>query len=365
MRFPGSPEKPYEIGLVQALVDLINLGKRKRQGRAEFAAAQVRVAGAAMNFAGEVRREWYDVVAARKMLSRQETLLKAQAAATELAARQHAAGNISDLDLESEQSRYEQEKLDHARAQLEEIVARERLLRALGLVQRAEIRLPDDFPPLPAAEATLAEVERQVATRRLDLRVAQREIEAAQAALGVARSAVLDELEIGAHLEAEPDGKRTGGPSLEAPVPLFDRGAARRGGATARLRQAQQRLAALTVNARSEARAALDRLLEARARMAYTREVVIPRRERILRLTQLEYSAMLRGVFHLIDARKQLAAAEREEVSATRDYWIARTELDTAVGGVGGFSVRSQADAARRAAGETAMRREPSGRDHD
>src|SRR5262249_32390884 len=265
-------------------------------------------------------------------------------AATELGGRQHVAGNISDLDLETEQSRYEQEKLDYARAQLDELLARERLMRALGLVQRADIRLPDDFPPLPPTQATVADVEEQVTARRLDLRVAQRDIEAAEAAFGVARTAVLDGLDVGAHLEKEPDGKKTTGPSLEVPVPIFDRGGAQKTGAKARLRQAQQRVAAMTVTARSEARAALERLLEARPRMTYTREVVIPRRERILRLTQLEYNAMLRGVFHLIDARKELAAAERDEVSATRDYWVARTELDIAVSGVGGFSIRDEGE---------------------
>jgi cobalt-zinc-cadmium efflux system outer membrane protein len=364
MRFPGSPHKPYEIGLVQTLLDLINLGSRKKRGRAQFAAVQVRVAGAAMNFAGQVRREYYDVLAARKMLLQQETILKAQGAATELAGRQHLAGNITDLDLETEQSRYEQAKLDYARSQLEELVARERLVTALGLVQRAEIRLPDDFPELPSTEPTVPEVEQQVAMRRLDLRVAQRDIEAAQAALGVAGTAVLDDLNIGVHLEKEPDGKLTTGPSVEVPVPIFDRGAAQKTGARARLRQSQQRLAALTVSARSEARAALERLLEARARMTYLRDVVIPRRERILRLTQLEYNAMLRGVFQLIEARQELASAHREEVSATRDYWTARTELDTAVSGVGRFSVRDEAAEGPRA-GLTAAMPGPNGREHE
>ena len=66
------------------------------------------------------------------------------------------------------------------------------------------------------------------------------------------------------------------------------------------LRQAQQRLAALTVDARGRRpgppRSACS---EARSRAAYLRDVVIPRRERILNLTQLEYNAMLRGVFQL------------------------------------------------------------------
>jgi cobalt-zinc-cadmium efflux system outer membrane protein len=347
MRFPGSPHKPYEIGLVQTLMDVINLGSRKRQGRARFAAAQVQVAGAAMNFAGQVRTDYYDVLAARKMLVQQETILEAQAAATELATRQHAAGNITDLDLEAEQSRYEQAKLDYARSQLDDLVVRERLMTALGLVQRADIRLPDDFPSLPPAEPTVADVEQQVGIRRLDLRMAQRDIEAAQASLGVAKTAILDDLDVGAHLEKEPDGKQTTGPSIEVPIPIFNRGEAEKTGARARLRQAQQRLAALTVSARSEARAALERVREARARMTYMREVVIPRRERILKLTQLEYNAMLRGVYQLIDARRELAAAQREEVSATRDYWTARTELDTAISGVGRFSVRQEPEVDR------------------
>jgi cobalt-zinc-cadmium efflux system outer membrane protein len=108
------------------------------------------------------------------------------------------------------------------------------------------------------------------------------------------------------------------------------------------LRQAQQRLAALTATARSEARAARERLLEARARATYLREVVIPRRDRILKLTQLEYNAMLRGVFQLIEARQNLAAAQREEIVATRDYWLARTQLESALLGVSRFSVRRE-----------------------
>ena len=342
MRFPGSPHKPYEIGLVQTLLDLINLGSRKKQGRAQFAAAQLQVAGAAMNFAGQIRTHYYDVLAARRVLVQQQTMLDAEAAATELARRQHDAGNISDLDLETEQSRYEQAKLDYARSELDELIARERLVSALGLVQRADLTLPDDFPPLPPSEPSVPEVEQQVAARRLDLRAAQRDIEAAQAVLGIAGTAVLDGFNVGAHLEKEPDGKRTTGPSIEVPVPIFDRGAAQKTGAQARLRQAQQRLAALTVSARSEARAALERLLEARARMTYIREVVIPRRERIMRLTQLEYNAMLRGVFQLIEARQEVASARREEVAATQDYWTARIELETAISGVGRFSIHEE-----------------------
>jgi len=342
IRFPADMVRPFEIGLTKSLLDLLQLGSRKKVGRAQFEAAQVRVSAAVINFAAEVRASYFDLLAARKVLARQATMMKAQEVAAELARRQHQAGNISDLDLENEQGRYEQVKLDHARAQLDELEAREHLIANLGLVQRAELRLPEEFPPPPAAEPSEEEVAAQAVSRRLDIRIARSEIEAAQRAVGVARTAALDGLEIGAHLEREPDGKRTTGPAIEAPIPIFDRGAAQKTRARARLRQAQQRLAALTATARSEARAARERLLEARARATYLREVVIPRRDRILKLTQLEYNAMLRGVFQLIEARQNLAAAQREEIVATRDYWLARTQLESALLGVSRFSVRRE-----------------------
>ena len=345
IRFPGDPSKPFELALMQSVVDLLQLGNRKKLGRAQFEVARVRVSGAILNFAGQVRTDYFDLLAARKVLARQETVMKAQEASTELASRQHAAGNISDLDLENEQARYEQEKLDFARAQLDELQARERLIADLGVLRRAELKLPDEFPPIPDSEITDDNVEAQAMTRRVDIQMVQREIEAAQRAIPVARTAGIDDLAVGAHHEREPEGKRTTGPAASVPIPIFDRGKAQKERARAMLRQAQQRLAALQVTARAEARAALERLVEARSRAIYLRDVVIPRRDRIVKLTQLEYNAMLRGVFQLLEARKELAGARREEVVATRDYWIARTDLDTAILGVGRFSVRPEAPA--------------------
>jgi cobalt-zinc-cadmium efflux system outer membrane protein len=337
-----------EFGLAQSIFDLLQVRGRKKVGQARFEAARVQVAGALVRFAAEVRSDYFDLLAARRVLARQDTVMKAQRAAADLARRQHDAGNISDLDLENEQSRYEQVKLDQAAAQLDELQARERLLADLGLGRRAELELPDDFPPLSPVELTPEAAETQAVERRLDLSIARREIEAAERSLGLARTSWLDETSIGVHHEKEPDGPSTTGPEIEVPIPIFDRGKAAKVRAQALLRQAQQRFLAATVEARAEARAALERHREAKARLDYIRGTVIPRRERILRLTQLEYNAMLRGVYQLIEARQNLAGAQREEVLAARDYWVAKTELDLALLGVSGFSVRREAAERRR-----------------
>ncbi|MFL6292387.1 MAG: TolC family protein [Thermoanaerobaculia bacterium] len=339
VRFPG---KPFEVGITQTLIDLLQLGRRRALGQAGFEAARLRVTGAVLGFAAEVRADYYTLQAAQQALAQQRTIQAAAEASVELARRQHDAGNISDLDLENEQAIYEQAKLDLARAELDELQTRERLLADLGALQPLPLTLTAQEPPAEGGqERTLEELEASMAGR-LDLSLAQAEVEAARRALPLARSGAYDELAAGVHREREPEGGSTTGPAVAIPIPIFDRGMAGRTRAAARLRMAEQRLHALTVNARSEARAARERLLEARARADYLRNVIVPRRQRILNLTQLEYNTMLRGAFDLIRARQGLSDALREQVMAIRDYWLARTELEAAVSGVLGFSARPE-----------------------
>jgi cobalt-zinc-cadmium efflux system outer membrane protein len=347
-RFPGDPKIPIEFGLAQTLVDFLNRGSRKRLGLAQFEMARNRVTAAVVNFGAEVRTDYYDLLAARRVLARHQTILAVQEAAAELAIRQHTSGNITDLDLENEQARYETVKLEHARVQLTELQAREALIRDLGLLQPVQLALPDDFPAIPESEMTREQLEQQLVAQRMDVTIARSELEAAAQAAGIARTEFLDELALGVHYEREPDGKRTMGPELEIPIPVFDRGSPARQRARARLRQAQQRFAALTVNARSQGREALERLLEARSRVSYLREVVVPRRQRILQLTLTRYNAMLVSPYELLQARQNLASAEREEVLATRDYWQARSGLDTTLAGVSSFAVERAGGESRR-----------------
>ncbi|HBL26603.1 MAG TPA: hypothetical protein DD490_07200 [Acidobacteria bacterium] len=345
IRFPGGLANPFEIGITQTLIDLFQLGKQRALGQAEFEAARLRVTGAVLGFAAEVKADYYTSQAAQQALAQQRTITAAAEASAGLARRQHDAGNISDLDLENEQVLYERAKLDLARSELEELQTRERLLSDLGALQALPLTLPSQTPPASLEEGeperSLEELEAAF-PRRLDVSLAQAVVEAARRALPLARASVYDELGLGVHHEREPEGKGTTGPAVAIPIPLFDRGLAGRTRAVANLRMAEQRLHALTINARSETRAARERLLEARARADYLRNVIVPRRQRILSLTQLEYNAMQRGVFDLIRARQGLSDALREQVLAIRDYWLARTELDAAVSGVLGFSARPE-----------------------
>jgi len=139
-------------------------------------------------------------------------------------------------------------------------------------------------------------------------------------------------LDAGAQAERE-DGHWEVGPTASLGVPLFDQGQAVVAGAEAEVRRARHRLAWTSVNARSEVRQVRGRLLAARSVADHYRKVLVPLRERMVQLAQEQYDAMIIGVYQLLETKQDEVDAYREYVESVRDYWIARADLERAVGG--------------------------------
>jgi cobalt-zinc-cadmium efflux system outer membrane protein len=74
-------------------------------------------------------------------------------------------------------------------------------------------------------------------------------------------------------------------------------------------------------------------MLAMRAQAQQQIKVVIPLRHQIVEQSQLEFNAMQIGVFELLQAKQSEIDAGREYVESLRDYWLARTELEKALGG--------------------------------
>jgi len=335
IRFPGWPSRPYEVTITQSLLDIMQLPRRRGAGRAAFQGAQFRVASDVLAIAADVRADFYDLLTATQHLSVDRTAVESARASAELAQRQHDAGNITDLDLENEQAMYEQAKLDLARSEEKVLLNREALIRDMGIRNGSiDWKIRTDFPQLPSAEPTGQEIQQLLSTRRLDIAAAQKEVEAAQRLLPGARISGIGDVDVGVHREHETDGKTTTGPAVEVPIPIFSRGAAARARAEAQLLRAQQQLALLLASAGSEAREARQALVAARARVDYYRDIVLPRRKRIVDLTQLEHNAMVVGIFQLLQAKQNELEARRDYIDAQRDYWLARTNFEGALSGI-------------------------------
>jgi outer membrane protein, heavy metal efflux system len=240
LRVPGEPYRPYELRLAQSLIELIQLPRRRAAGRTAFAAAQMRVSSAVLRFAAEVRSSYYDLLAASQHAAQSGTIAEAARTAAEVALKQHGAENITDLDLETEQARYEQAKLDLARAERRLVLAREALVRHLSLGGASvEWRLPEQFPPLPGEERDQQALEQLAAQQRLDLAIARREVEIAERGVPIARLAALGEASVDVHYEREPSGEHTLGPGIELPIPIFNTGRAARTRAEAEVLRAR------------------------------------------------------------------------------------------------------------------------------
>ena len=60
---------------------------------------------------------------------------------------------------------------------------------------------------------------------------------------------------------------------------------------------------------------------------------MIPLREQAVAESQRFYNFMLIGVYELLQAKQDEIDAYRGYIEAVRDYWVARSDLERAVGG--------------------------------
>jgi outer membrane protein TolC len=123
------------------------------------------------------------------------------------------------------------------------------------------------------------------------------------------------------------------GPSLSIELPIFNPGHADIARIQAYLRQAEHRQQDLAIMVRSEIRVHRAELVAARRKVEYYQQKVLPRAESITELTLQQYNAMQLGTYQLLETRSDQLDAHQEYVEALRDYWIARSELELAVGG--------------------------------
>ena len=336
IRFPdkSGANIDNDFSITQDLLDAFVIPLRKRVAAQQFEHAKLRVGEAALRLAGDVREAYFNLAAAEQMSEMLSTILEAQRASAEFSSRLREAGNVRELDLAMEIDSYESARVSLARAQTEAVLAREKLARLLGVWGSQLNFKTAQLPELPPNEVPLEHLEATAIERRLDLLAARREVEALYYAASLQGSTrFFPAVQIGASTEKEsPEGIRVTGPSLSLELPIFDQGQARVGRADALVRQSEARLAQLAVNARSEVRSARDRLLAERAIVDHFRTDVIPRREKIVKLSMLQYNAMQIGLNLVLQAKQSAVNAYRDYIEAVRDYWVSRSELELATG---------------------------------
>src|SRR5437660_5910386 len=245
------------------------------------------------------------------------------------------AGNLKNLELATEQASNAQAKIELAKAQSEAVQTREKLNKLMGAFGvQTNWTVASRLPELSGGEVSTSQLESHAIQQRLDLAAARQEFIAQARSIGIARAdAILQQAEVGAHYEREIEGRYSIGPSVNVPIPIFNQGQAAFARGSAKLRQSEQRYLALAADIRSDVRAARDKMLLSRRQVEYFKSTALPTRTRVTEESQLEYNAMQIGPFQLLQAKQEEVKTGADSVEALRDYWVARAELEKAVGG--------------------------------
>jgi len=324
-----------EASVVQDFVSLLSLSVRKKVSEAAAQRVTLEVANNVVDRARQVQAQYFTVVGDAQALELAQQVVTATEAAAELAQRQRSAGNLSRRDQSLQQAFYAQMLLESAQAEAQLASDRERLNRLMGLWGRdTSWQIPSRLAGVPDTLPPLEQVEARAVAQRLDLAAAKKSVDAAAQALNLTRQfRYLGPFGIGVAYKREPGGDKFIGPSVELGLPIFNQHQAALARAEAELKRSEERVAALAVDIRSEAREARTRVAAAHEVVRHYREVMLPLQQTIVSETLKLYNGMLVGVYDLLLAKQAQVQTARQYVAASREFWLAWTDLELALGG--------------------------------
>jgi outer membrane protein TolC len=291
-----------------------------------------------VQLAERTREAYYVALAATQSVRSREQVQAAAEAGAELARRMRAAGNWNRLDEARERGFYDDASLEVERARLAESLAHENLAQLLALgAGSGSFRLADRLPDLPASVEAAPDVEKTALDGRIDLAMMRAGLEALSANLHLTRATRVVNV-----LDAGPTRVRQGpssdpyetGYQVSLEIPIFDTGAARVRKAEAIYARAVEQFRQAAIDARAEVRRAYARYRAAHEIAARERDEILPLRQSIAREDLKRYDASQIGVFDLLaDARAESTGVD-DFIQSLRDFWIAKSALDTALIGL-------------------------------
>jgi outer membrane protein TolC len=351
-RISGNGALEIERQVVGDILALATLPFRSEIARQRFQTAQLRAAEETLRLAADVRRAYYRAVAANELAGLLTDAKSTAEATAQLAQKLGETGSLNKLDQAREQVFYAETTADLATLRQEATSSRERLIRLLGLWDGdIGIRLPQKLPALPRRPLSLPRIEVDAVTHRIDLQIARIELAALARSLNLTEaSRFVTMLDVAGiyRKTRDPEGApfRERGFDVQFQIPIFDGGEVRVRQAAETYNQAFNRLTEKAVNVRSEARDAFRVYRSTYDISGHYQREVLPLRKIISDEMQLRFSSMQVDVFALLTEARQRIAALRAAIEAKRNFWLAQSELQTAINGGGRDGSQSETKSA-------------------
>lgn len=369
-RIVGSGGFEIERQVIQNILGLLTLPRRREIAEDKFRQARLRAIDATLRTAAQARRAYYRAVAASQTVKFLGESRSTAESLSELAKKLGETGALSKLDQTREHAFYAEVSGQLALGRLRERTERDRLTRILGLWGvETKFRLPSALKPLPAKLKSLPDIETEAVICRVDLEIARGDLEILAKELGLAnRTRFVNLLEVAYHSKSEKDTKVTtvGGATetevdrihrhgldVEFQIPIYDFGETKVRLAEETYMRAVNRLLERAVNVRSEARQAYVGYRGAYDIALHYQKEIVPLRKIISDEMLLNYNGMLKDLFALLADSRARIAANVQSIEALRDYWLATAHLQVAIHGGAGEGGEGEAIRTSVVAGST------------
>src|SRR5512143_381241 len=257
-----SIELDIERKVVASVLSLATWPTRSKIAGVRIEQAELRAAEETLRLGADTRKAYIRAVAARETLAALTTAKASVDASAMLTGKLTETGAINTLNHARAQVFATELDAQVTAARQQAAAAQEQLTRLMGFwgSELANI-LPNALPPLRGKSPSLAAVQQEAMDRRVDLAVGRLEVDALARSYGLTRSTrFINVLEASGISKTQKDtgepAAQGGGYDIAFEVPIYDFGRAKTREAEQRYLEAMNALAAMAVNARSEAREA-------------------------------------------------------------------------------------------------------------
>ena len=325
-----------EFGRILAfgLLDLLTLPQRNKIATARIAQTELQMTADVVGLVSQVRMAWVAAVAANESATYSKLVYESAQASAELARRMQSVGNFNRLQRARQQAFYADASLQLLASQQTATATREALIRLLGLkdTQIGALTLPERLPDLPKSFLTPEAVSKALTSQRLDVRIAQSQLDATSKSQGLNLLTSLTDIELGVRRDTvtdlATDTKNTRkGYELSLRLPVFDWGDAKRASMNAMTLAAANRLDAALTSAGSDLRESYSAYRTAYDASRHYRDEVLPLSKVIAEENGLRYNGMFIGVFELLADHRAQINTVKAAIAAQQQFWQADAAL--------------------------------------
>lgn len=329
-----------EIGrlISVGLLDLITLPQRKQIAKQQMIHQQLLLSSNVIDQITQVRFAWVKAVAAQQNWVYAQQVNDVAQLSSDLAKRMQTVGNFTKLQRARQQAFYADAVNQLATAQHNRLASKEELIRLLGLTQEQakSLQLPAQLPALPQSPRSPQEVSLLASQNRLDVQLAQAQLEAQAKAQGLKMLNSWTDIEMGVRRDtvfnnAEGTSHSKKGYELSVQLPILNWGVNQRSAMNAQTLAATNRLEATVRSASSSLRENYSAYRTAYDISKHYKDEVLPLRQVIADENLLRYNGMLIGVFDLLADTRDQVSSVMAAIAAEQQFWLADAALQASI----------------------------------